>query len=233
MPNAFVDRTFWNFGEGNIKDSLIAHHAFTIPGKTKVKLEVFAFDTIERITKDFCVSKDIFVSSNEPVLAITHPETPTDTIISQQPILAQIDTTYSSTDTSSTTSINTTYATTTSVDSLTVYYNFDIRVFRKEMNPVVNKYITEQVKTHPNQKIKIIGYTDYWGNYKYNFVLSKQRAEALKKYLIDKGVNASRFVETEGLGESQQITEESLLKNHPYAHTIPELNRRAKIILLK
>ncbi|MCD6366948.1 MAG: OmpA family protein [Bacteroidales bacterium] len=236
MPNAFVDRIFWNFGEGNIKDSLVVHHAFSIPGKTNIKLEVFAFDTIERITKDFCVSKNIFVSSNEPILAITNQEIPTDTITSQQSVLAQIDTTYSATDTSSTTTITTTNltaATTKATDSLIIYYDFDIRVFRKEMNPVVNNYITEQIKTYPNQKIKISGYTDYWGNYKYNFVLSKQRAEALKKYLIDKGVNASRFVETEGLGESQQITDESLLKNHPYAHTIPELNRRAKIILLK
>ncbi len=236
MPNTFIDRTFWNFGEGNIKDSLIVHHAFTIPGKINVKLEVFAFDTIERITKDFCVSKDIFVQSKEEILALNTQGNPIDSIISQQPVLVQIDTSRSATDTSTTTTITTTNLTANAsvkTDSLTVYYDFDIRVFRKEMTPVVNNFITEQIKTHPEQKIKIIGYTDYWGNYKYNFVLSRQRAEALKKYLVDKGVDASRFVETKGMGESQQIIDESLLKNHPYAHTIPELNRRAKIILLK
>ena len=232
MPNTYIDKTFWNFGEGNIKEELTAHHTFTIPGKTKIKLEVFAFDTIERITKDFCVSKDIFVKSNEPVLAINQTETPTDSINAQQTALAKIDTTNLSDDLAVTTS-NNTETSTMLVDSLLVYYDFDIRVFRKEMVPVVNKYITKQIKAHPDRKIKIIGYTDYWGDYKYNLVLSKQRAEALKKYLIDKGVSASQFVETEGLGESQQITDESILTNHPYAHTIPELNRRAKIILLK
>ncbi len=236
IPNVFIDRTFWNFGEGSIKDSLVSHHAFTIPGKTNIKLEVFAFDTIERITKDFCVSKNIFVKSKEENLALNTMEIPSDSIISQQTVLTQIDTSFSSTDTSSTTTITTTNLTAntlTKIDSLTVYYDFDIRVFRKEMTSVVDKFIDTQIKTHPEQKIRIIGYTDYWGNYKYNFALSKQRAEALKKYLIDHSVNSSRFVETEGKGESEQIIDESLLKNHPYAHTIPELNRRAKIILLK
>jgi|GEM_PF-2793019 len=235
MPNAFIDRTFWNFGQGNIKDSLVAYHAFIIPGITQVKLEVFAFDSVERITKDFCVSKNLFVKSNEQQLALNHPAL-NDSIISQIAEPVHIDTTYSTTDTSSTTIITTTNLTSgtlSNIDSLTVYYDFDIRVFRKEMNPVVDNFIEKQIKAHPEQKIKIIGYTDYWGDYKYNFVLSKQRAEALKTYLINHGVAASRFVEVEGLGESKQITDESLLKGHRYCHTIPELNRRAKIILLK
>ncbi len=235
MPNTFIDKAFWNFGLGNVKDSLVAYHTFTVPGMIPIKLEVFAFDTVERITKDFCVSKDLFVISNEQMLALNQTISK-DSISSQLPDFIQIDTSYSETDTSKTTTITTsnmTSVTLSDMDSLTVYYDFDIRVFRKEMKPIVDNFIEKQIKSHLEQKIKIIGYTDYWGNYKCNFVLSKQRAETLKTYLINQGVDASRFVEIEGLGESKQITDESLLKEHKYCHTIPELNRRARIILLK
>lgn len=227
IPNALAERIFWNFGEGNIRDSLMTHHTFFLPSTNTVKLEVFAFDTIERVTKDFCVSKNIFVATNEYLLALNNQDFSSDSITASNPNLNQFPT-----DTISRNQDIVT-AQTITVDSLTVYYDFDIRTFRKIQTDEVDNFISNQIKINPNAKIKIIGYTDYWGNYKYNFILSKQRAETLKTYLVDKGIDISRFVETEGKGESEQITEESLLKNHPYAHTIPELNRRVKIILLK
>ncbi len=225
MPNSISERIFWNFGKGNLKDSITTHHTFYLPGYDTVKLEVFAFDTLERVTKDFCVSKNVYVMTNEQVLALNGENITPDSIAGISSTINQFP---SDTNNNQLTSTNE-----VAKDTLTVYYDFDIRKFRKEMEGVVDDYIKNQIISDLNIKVKIIGYTDYWGNYKYNLILSKQRAQALKDYLISKGVDSSRIISVKGKGESEQITDESILKHHKYAHTIPELNRRAQIILLK
>lgn len=45
----------------------------------------------------------------------------------------------------------------------------------------------------PNWRLKISGHTDNVGSAKANLVLSQKRAEAVKKYLMSKGVPADRF----------------------------------------
>ncbi|WP_207420828.1 DUF6089 family protein [Desertivirga brevis] len=52
--------------------------------------------------------------------------------------------------------------------------------------------------------LKISGHTDAIGSDKFNFKLSKDRAEAVKSYLVRKGANASK-IEATGYGEYQPI----------------------------
>jgi len=52
--------------------------------------------------------------------------------------------------------------------------------------------------------LKISGHTDNVGSDKFNFKLSKDRAEAVKTYLVSKGANASK-IEATGYGEYQPI----------------------------
>ena len=61
-------------------------------------------------------------------------------------------------------------------------------------------FITE----NPGLKVKIIGHTDNIGSPESNLVLSKNRANAVVKYLVKRGVSESRLV-SEGLGDSQPI----------------------------
>ena len=56
--------------------------------------------------------------------------------------------------------------------------------------------------------IEITGHTDNIGNENDNLVLSKQRADAVKNYVIKKGIAASR-IKTFGLGATQPIADNS------------------------
>ena len=61
-----------------------------------------------------------------------------------------------------------------------------------------------------------VGHTDSRGSDAYNQKLSQRRAEAVKKYLVGKGIEANR-VYTEGKGEKQPVadnkTKEGKAKN--------------------
>ena len=75
-------------------------------------------------------------------------------------------------------------------------------------------------------KLKIIGHTDNVGNSDANLTLSKGRAEAVKDYLISKGVPANRFQEVDGKGDSAPIADNSSAAGKAK-------NRRVEIALLK
>lgn len=74
----------------------------------------------------------------------------------------------------------------------------------------------------PEIKILIEGHTDKVGNEKYNLDLSLRRANAVKAYLVDRGIDSKRM-ETKGYGWSQPA--------YPYLGTEKEnpLNRRIEV----
>jgi len=53
-------------------------------------------------------------------------------------------------------------------------------------------------------RVKIVGHTDDIGTPEDNLALSQRRAEAVKKYLVDGGIDASR-IETDGKGEAEPL----------------------------
>jgi len=72
------------------------------------------------------------------------------------------------------------------------------------------------LKDQPNMRVEIGGHTDSTGTPTYNLVLSQQRAESVRQYLIGKGIDGGRMT-TQGYGETKPVasnkTEEGKAQN--------------------
>ena len=83
--------------------------------------------------------------------------------------------------------------------------------YYKDIDDLVNV-----MKDHPELKVVIEGHTDNSGSAEYNKKLSQQRAEAVKQYMVEKGIEANRL-KAKGFGEEKPIasndTEEGRQKN--------------------
>jgi outer membrane protein OmpA-like peptidoglycan-associated protein len=96
-----------------------------------------------------------------------------------------------------------------------IVFDFNKDTIRASSKPVLDRAL-ETLKEWPEIRVKIIGHTDDVGTPEVNQDLSRRRAEAVKQYLIEGGVDASR-VETEGRGATEprapNDTEENRAKN--------------------
>jgi len=83
-------------------------------------------------------------------------------------------------------------------------FDFDKAVLRNEGKAKLDD-VTGKLKDMKLEVIIAVGHTDRVGSDKYNQKLSEKRAEAVKAYLVGKGVEPNR-VYTEGKGEKQPVT---------------------------
>lgn len=84
--------------------------------------------------------------------------------------------------------------------------------------------LIEYLKLKPSIKIEIAGHTDDQGEEGDNLVLSQKRADAVKQFLVGKGIDAAR-IKTVGYGESIPIADNS-------TSTGKAKNRRTEIKIL-
>lgn len=66
--------------------------------------------------------------------------------------------------------------------------------------------VTQILKANPALKVYIAAHTDSRGSFAYNIGLSDRRAAAVRRYLLSKGVPASKII-SKGLGESELLNE--------------------------
>ena len=89
-----------------------------------------------------------------------------------------------------------------------------------ELDIVVNT-----MKESPKMVIQVEGHTDYLGDAAKNLKLSQQRVDAVKNYLISKGINKGR-VKTKAFGGTNPLSREDT----PEAH---RMNRRVELRVLQ
>ncbi len=85
-------------------------------------------------------------------------------------------------------------------------FDFNKATLRPEAYPILD-HAAQVLLGHTDVNIEIQGHTDQIGSDKYNDKLSQRRAETVKKYLIAKGVNASRL-STVGKGKRELLFNE-------------------------
>ncbi len=90
---------------------------------------------------------------------------------------------------------------TASADTL---FDFDKSELRPAGRMKLDEFITKTKGIDP-ETITVVGHTDRFGSESYNQILSEQRANSVKNYLISKGIDPAR-IQTEGKGESQPVT---------------------------
>lgn len=106
-------------------------------------------------------------------------------------------------------------------DTIPVHFATGQSVLTQGVQDQLTEYIYNDV-LHTKQQIQIIGYTDYVGGNQYNDRLSKARANAVKRFLLDFGFNEKDIVICIGKGE---VTREGMTASGGFAH-----DRRVDIV---
>ena len=104
-----------------------------------------------------------------------------------------------------------------------VYFDFAKYTIRPESFAELDELVS-YMKWRENEKIEIAGHTDNIGNASDNQKLSEQRAEAIRQYLIKKGISASRVI-AKGYGSTDPVADNSTYEDR-------EKNRRTEVRIL-
>ena len=102
-----------------------------------------------------------------------------------------------------------------------VYFDFDLYDISDLASGILDELVAE-MKAEPALNVLVVGHTDSRGSEEYNARLSLERAEAVKAYLVEKGISGGRIA-TQGVGAAQPAADNDNDGGRA-------LNRRAVII---
>lgn len=105
-----------------------------------------------------------------------------------------------------------------------INFDFNKHVIKEESFPYLNA-LSDFLKGNKDIKLEIIGHTDLNGTEEYNKDLSLKRAEAVKNYLGNQGLDKARFTVV-GAGKSQPLVNKQ-------GKGYDELNRRTEFKIIK
>jgi len=88
-----------------------------------------------------------------------------------------------------------------------VLFDFDQAVLRPGETPKLDE-LTAKLKGRAYDGVSVVGHADQIGTDSYNQQLSGQRADAVRAYLVGKGVDAGS-IRTEARGEREAVTGEA------------------------
>jgi len=105
-----------------------------------------------------------------------------------------------------------------------IFFDFDKSDLKPESKVELEK-VVQFLKQNPNVRIRIEGHTDSQGDDSYNLRLSERRAESVKNYLVQRGINPSRIT-TKGYGETRPIASNETEEGRA-------LNRRTELHIIE
>lgn len=103
-----------------------------------------------------------------------------------------------------------------------ILFEFDQAVLLESSKPSLDELVN-YLQINQELNLEVIGHTDAVGTKEYNLKLSRSRANAIKAYLVEQGINASR-VRPMGLGNEYPLVKNDSEENR-------QLNRRVEIKL--
>jgi outer membrane protein OmpA-like peptidoglycan-associated protein len=106
--------------------------------------------------------------------------------------------------------------------TLNVYFGHDSDI-PKTFDDIL--YLEQIMKTSSTIKVEVGGHTDNLGSYPYNVGLSRRRAEAVKKHLVQAGIDSSR-IEVAGYGPDKPISDNKTRAGR-------QLNRRTEFTIIE
>ncbi len=107
---------------------------------------------------------------------------------------------------------------------LHIYYDFDQSYIRGDAEPELERMLTT-LNDNPDLIVEIGSHTDSRGSYRYNNRLSQRRAEAVVRWLVERGVSQDRVVAA-GYGENVNVNNCS--NNIPCSEREHQMNRRTE-----
>jgi len=99
-----------------------------------------------------------------------------------------------------------------------ILFDFDKAVLKPEGKATADE-VVQWMKQYPKDTVAIEGHTDSMGSDAYNMALGQRRADAVKQYLVENGVDPGRIT-AESYGESKPVVDNTTPANR-------KLNRRA------
>ena len=89
----------------------------------------------------------------------------------------------------------------------TVLFEFNAKVFGEQYHDGL-KAIIALMEQYPETQASILGYADPVGNVQYNLALSKTRAEAVARFLVENGIASDRLI-VSGEGETDESQDDA------------------------
>jgi len=89
-----------------------------------------------------------------------------------------------------------------------VYFDFDVRNKPTDASIGAINFMVRYLTDNPSAKADVVGYADELGTNEYNSVLSRDRAELVKRILMDAGIDGSRLNPIE-MGEDNSVDPKS------------------------
>jgi outer membrane protein OmpA-like peptidoglycan-associated protein len=105
-----------------------------------------------------------------------------------------------------------------------IFFDFGKSTLRQESNEELNN-VVNLLNNNPKMEIEIAGHTDNIGSDAANMKLSDDRANAVRSYIVSKGINASRIT-AKGYGETKPVATNDTDEGR-------QINRRVEFTIMK